>query len=400
MRILFVNNIPFNPAYGGIERVTDVLTKALIKRGHQVFYLCSYIHEHENSVLEYDFPAMLFMLPSPSGFLVKENIIFYKELLKKQSIDIVVNQRGLSSEFNETLLHGTKCISVLHAMPNCSILAECQNILSEPSNFIESLKYPLKVLLYPFLSCRIKRIMRKELSEHFSYITEKSEAIVLLSDNYKKEFLSYLPKYHAKIIRGIPNPNSFPLQQIDLKAKEKIILYVGRLDKYEKCPLRLLKIWRKLFLKHSDWKLMIVGDGAERLAMQSYIEKNGLERVCLLGRKRNLEDYYRRASIVCLTSTYEGWGMALTEGMQFGCIPFTFNYGSSSDIVDNGVNGYLIRAYNLRAFARRLSVLMSDVEKQQRMAMSSYHHSKKFDVENIVSQWEKLFCEILKSKLT
>ena len=145
---------------------------------------------------------------------------------------------------------------------------------------------------------------------------------------------------------------------------------------------------------------MIVGDGAERLAMQSYIEKNGLERVCLLGRKRNLEDYYRRASIVCLTSTYEGWGMALTEGMQFGCIPFTFNYGSSSDIVDNGVNGYLIRAYNLRAFARRLSVLMSDVEKQQRMAMSSYHHSKKFDVENIVSQWEKLFCEILKSKLT
>lgn len=61
MRILFVNNIPFNPIYGGIERVTDILAKALKEHGHEVFYLCFYLGEQQREMLEYDFPAMLYI---------------------------------------------------------------------------------------------------------------------------------------------------------------------------------------------------------------------------------------------------------------------------------------------------------------------------------------------------
>ena len=398
MKILFVNNIPFNPSFGGIERVTDILTKAFIARGHQVYYLCNYVDENHKDMLEYNFPAKLYIMPEEGGFFSQKNIKYYESLLKELCVDLIVNQRGLQSWQNATLLSNIKSISVLHSMPNYAIIRACQNLLRKPSSLYEYIKYPLKFLLYPYLSNRIADIIRKELCEQYSFIAENSDAIVLLSNSYKKQFLSYIPGCTSTIVKAIYNPNTYSLQQINPEYKEKVILYVGRLEAHEKCPMRLLKIWEKLFLKHPDWKLMIVGDGSERLAMQSYIEKNGLERVCLLGRKRNLEEFYIKASIVCLTSTYEGWGMALTEGMQFGCIPFTFDNGASTDIIDDGLNGYVIPTYNLKKYARCLSALMFDELKRKKMAQAAYDKSKLFDVENVVCQWEKLCYDILNKK--
>ena len=59
MKLLFVNNIPFNPIAGGIERVTDVLAKELIKRGHRVYYLCAKIDASGQCLLNYDYPAKI-----------------------------------------------------------------------------------------------------------------------------------------------------------------------------------------------------------------------------------------------------------------------------------------------------------------------------------------------------
>ena len=95
MNILFVNSIPFNPIGGGIERVTDILTKELQKRGYCVYYLCGYVDENHEQMLDYDFPAKLYSLPQKGLFDSNENLIFYEKLLYRLNIDIVINQRGL-----------------------------------------------------------------------------------------------------------------------------------------------------------------------------------------------------------------------------------------------------------------------------------------------------------------
>ncbi|KAA3702213.1 glycosyltransferase family 4 protein, partial [Bacteroides salyersiae] len=84
--ILFVYPNEFNPQLGGIERVTDLLTKELIERGYDVKYL-----NVVKSGIEYKFPAPVFYFPSQ---MVKDpiNTVFYKQFLKEQKIDIVVNQ--------------------------------------------------------------------------------------------------------------------------------------------------------------------------------------------------------------------------------------------------------------------------------------------------------------------
>lgn len=102
MNILFVNDIPFNPSLGGIERVTDILTKEFIKNGHRVFYLCGYINETQQSMLDYNFPCPIYILPEPDLYRSQKNLLFYRSLITQLQIDIVINQRGLNSSHNET----------------------------------------------------------------------------------------------------------------------------------------------------------------------------------------------------------------------------------------------------------------------------------------------------------
>ena len=78
--ILFINERPFNPILGGIERVTDVITKALLAKGqYSVYYLCGKINDNETEYLNYDFPAILYTLPEDRLFASEKNIEFIEK---------------------------------------------------------------------------------------------------------------------------------------------------------------------------------------------------------------------------------------------------------------------------------------------------------------------------------
>ena len=159
--------------------------------------------------------------------------------------------------------------------------------------------------------------------------------------------------------------------------------------------MRIIKIWQKLYRKHPDWKLQIVGDGPERSRMEAYVKSKGIERVEFEGAQTNVEQYYKKASFVCLTSQFEGWGMTLTEGMSFGCIPFTFNsYGAASDIVDDNINGCLVSPFDLNEYAEKLSYLMCNANQRKRMALEAQIKVQQFSVSNVVDKWETLFNSI------
>ena len=73
MNILFVNDSPFNPIVGGLERVTDILAKEMKKRGHNVHYLCGKIKPEKQWLLDYEYPCDSFQ---PSNNRIKRTIIY------------------------------------------------------------------------------------------------------------------------------------------------------------------------------------------------------------------------------------------------------------------------------------------------------------------------------------
>lgn len=394
MNLLFVNNIPFNPVLGGIERVTDILTKVLQKRGYHISYLCGYIDEQYKFMLNYDFPVPIYILPESGLFDSEVNLAFYQELLETLDINIVINQRGLGGEFNSLLKVGNaKKISVLHSKPDAVLDFHIGRILLFSNEFKEQLKKWIKFVLYPVFYCKVKLIVNKNLKNKYQDLTLSSDAIVLLSDKDADVFYSYGINKDSSIICGIPNPNTFPvINNISVEKKDKVILFVGRLDQFSKNVLCLIKVWRDLFMKYPDWKLVIVGDGPEKNRIKDFIRIKKIKNVYLEGAQKDVQKYYRKASFICLTSIYEGWGMALTEGMAHGCIPLTFNnYGAAYDIIDDNINGCLINAFDIKEYSFRLEELMSNENKRIEMGKAALKKVEKFSAENVVKMWEDLF---------
>ena len=392
MNILFVNDIPFNPIGGGIERVTDVLAKGLIKRGYKVYYLCGKLPQSKQYLLNYDFPAQLYQLPQFGLFENEDNILYYKNLQDELEIDVVVYQWGLGGWFNGLLpITQTKIVSVIHSVPDGEVRMFLNKLVELTVPPFEKIKKFIKIKLSSVIKAYWKRKALEDAKTYYNELAQYSDVIVTLSRG-DIDMLNRLIGITKKTkIINIPNPNTFDQINTISEPKKKILLYVGRLEKTDKEPLRLLKIWNILHKKHPDWQLKIVGDGEERNAMKNYVESQKINNVFFKGCKVDVSKYYREASFVCLTSNFEGWGMSLTEGMQYGCVPFTFgNYGAAYEIIDDGVNGCIIPAFDIKLYARRLSELMENKDKCMAMSKAAIEKVQLFSVEEIVDKWEEM----------
>ena len=398
MNILFVNEIPMNPLYGGIERVTDLLTKELISRtGYNVFYLCSRIDNE--GMLDYEFPAKQLSLPYDGGFENEDNLRFYKDCLIDNKIDIVVNQRGWAPFMNNALnMNGIPTISVIHCIPKGAHVIYMAEILRHNKTFDGIWRYVLKLCIYPlYYAYKYYKSINK-LKSHYSFLVSNTSAVVLLSKKCNQEFDEIVKPFSPQCITcSIPNPNTYLIPSDDTFKKENIVLFVGRLSANEKNPMRLLKVWEKIYKSHKEWKLIFVGEGDALDDMKSYILNRNLERVEFHGRRPDVDDYYRKADFICLTSNFEGWGMTLTEGMSFGCIPFTFdNYGAASEIIDDGVNGCLIPPFDLKIYSGRLSELMCNEQRRTCMSRSAMKKVKSFNISVVGDKWDELFSKVCK----
>ena len=86
--------------------------------------------------------------------------------------------------------------------------------------------------------------------------------------------------------------------------------------------------------------------------------------------------------------------MALTEGMSYGCIPFTFdNYGAAKDIIDDGINGFLIKPFSERQYSNRLAEIMINDRERSRISANARIKSRIFAVKDICNKWEQVFKE-------
>lgn len=398
MNILFVNEIPMNPLYGGIERVTDLLTKELVSRtGYNVFYLCSRIDNE--GMLDYDFPAKQLSLPYDGGFENEDNLRFYKDCLIDNKIDIVVNQRGWAPFMNKALnMNGIPTISVIHCIPKGAHVMYMAEILRHNKTFDGIWRYLLKLCIYPlYYAYKYSKSINK-LKSHYRFLVSNTSAVVLLSKKCKQEFDEIVKPFSPQCITcSIPNPNTYLIPSDDTFKKENIVLYVGRLCKSQKNPMRMLKVWQMLYDKHSEWNMIFVGKGDALNDMKEYASTHMMSNVEFVGQVSEVSKYYHKSDFICLTSDFEGWGMTLTEGMSFGCVPITFdNYGAASEIIDDNINGCLIPPFDLNVYADRLSELMSNEQKRMCMSRSAMEKVKSFDVSVVGDKWDELFSKVCK----
>ena len=85
MNILFIHPVMFHPQRGGIERVSDLLCREFIRRGHHVLCLHSV---RDESRMDYAYPAPSYFFPYQVRE-VEKNGLFFRSFLQEHRIDTV-----------------------------------------------------------------------------------------------------------------------------------------------------------------------------------------------------------------------------------------------------------------------------------------------------------------------
>lgn len=218
------------------------------------------------------------------------------------------------------------------------------------------------------------------------------DRLVLLTQEDRKKW----PLYNVEVI---PNPLSLS-GNAKAPLGGKIALTIGRYTE-QKDFATLIDIWSLVDRQQRlGWQLHIVGDGHLKERLQEQIISLGLDgEVRLLPPRRHVEELYREADIFLLSSRFEGFCMVLLEAIHMGLPVISFACPSGPrDIIEGTGAGYLLAPGDKVGFAEQLAVLMSDLELRKKMGQNGIERAKQYNVDHIISLWEKLFLSICETK--
>jgi len=195
-------------------------------------------------------------------------------------------------------------------------------------------------------------------------------------------------------LRQIYNPSPFDITESPLE--EKTVMASGRLCRQKNFGL-LIDAWKLVAEKHPDWTLKIFGEGEEKQKLQSQILSYGLEgQVILAGRSRTVEEEMKKSSALVMTSRYEGFPMILVEAQSLGLpLVSTSCPCGPSELIENGVNGFLVEKSDKEAVSEALCRLIEDPQLRKAMGKASCDKAMAFTKEKIMSQWDSLFKELI-----
>ena len=189
----------------------------------------------------------------------------------------------------------------------------------------------------------------------------------------------------------IPHARTFTPKRLTDWNNKKVIA-IGRYN-YQKGFERLIEVWRFVVKDFPEWKLEIIGDGEEREKLRSLVNRYGLnDSLSLVAANNEIEKYYLNASLFVLTSRYEGLPMVLLEAQAFGLpiVSFRCKCGPS-DVITDGVNGFLVDEGDIEQFAVALKRLMGDAAFRKQMGEKALVSSERFSEEQVMQRWISLF---------
>lgn len=386
MNIAFLFYCPIVPHIGGVQRVTDVLTKEFVKRGHNVIFICTESRNMDDAYQNYS--ATQIYLDSNKN--EEEFIADYCKILHTNDIDVVISQEAQKESL--LLLANTpicvKRISVVHINPYAIIGNERRIKRAIRSRRLVTNLAKYLVMLFPHIARQYYRL--KE-NKFYRRILGVSDKLVFLSPSFVELLKENIPDISSRKLAAIGNPNTF-VPKHEVGTKENLIVCVARLSEVPKNVRDFILVWQQLYKDNPKWKAIIVGDGPDRGMLESFAKKKGVRNLSFVGRVENVGNYYQRAKFVCMTSIYEGWGMVLTEGMSYGCVPCVYgSYGAAFDIVDDGVNGIISTPFRPKEMADRIQTLINDESRLAQISSSAIEKVKDFNADKVADKWNALF---------
>lgn len=373
MKLIFCHCSLCNP--GGMERV--LLNKVVWLKSHFDWEIVIVTTDQKQRPTFYPFPDGVRMIDlginysddnnknvfvKIAGYLRKrrKHRKAFTAMLQKEMADIVVSLYPSESSFIPSIKDGSKKVLELHF------------------NKFFRLQYNRKGLLGLIDCWRTKQDER---------LVRKFDKFVVLTQE-DKGYWGELPN-----IEVIPNAAMF-LGDTYSDVLYKRIIAVGRLD-YQKGFDRLIEAWAQVQQtnKICDWQLDIFGQGEWHEMLQRMIEERKLGETVHINRPTpHIGEEYVRSSMLVMSSHYEGFPMVMIEAMACGLPVISFDYKCGpKDIIQDGVNGLLVKDGDIESIANAMMRLMENEEERKAMGRNARRVTETYSEASVMKRWIDLF---------
>lgn len=379
-RLLFIANARCLPTAGGVERATLSLAQSLIAKGHYAAVLYTSSIDISGSDV---CPIQEFCMPAAEPYRYDaEARLFYRQLLEREAINVVIFQNAVTDRRLFFLENAPGSVIKI-----ANVNVEATHRIYPSARLAEydctTLKSGAWWLLWHTAPPLARRLSAKLLARHYRQLARCADAIVFRAEAHRRAAIA-LSGIDDAITCVVPNSCAFHIAGNEPCAKEKLLLFVGRLVAYKQ-PLHFLRAWQRLALAHPDWQAAIVGDGPERASLERYIARHSIERITLSGQCDPVP-YYRRAAILAFTSATEGFGNVVVEAMAHGCVPVAYSTAEAMPEVITPECG-IVSEPSPDALAVNIENLINSPERLRDMEREAVVRASAFTPEVIADKW-------------
>jgi glycosyltransferase involved in cell wall biosynthesis len=209
-------------------------------------------------------------------------------------------------------------------------------------------------------------------------------AIVCLSEAGKKSILKVFPDASDKV-HVIPNsicPQDYSgadgvkfRKKYNISSKAPLVLCVGRLHPQKRIDL-LVRAFSDVKKKSPKAVLCVVGPifEDELKKILSVVRDLGVDDVLFTGSIQNneIKHAYAAANVCVMSSEFEPFGYSLLEAMCLKKPQVAFDIGAISEIIEDGVSGYVVPFPKTKEFGERILEILNDKKKAQNMGFSGF----------------------------
>lgn len=374
-------------SYGGVQRVTAVIAKALSKDYHVTIVTLDAPSAKKTSFYdlhEADIEYRFFQFPRTNHLKWKCSKVYsalYRKILPQikltswlysHSSFLSEKREALTKELNRGNydviigVHASLAVRLAACKPqlgNTKLVGWIHN--SHQALFSKGSRYSIG----------------PELIKYYEYQLARLDYTIVLCQYDAQQ-------YHIPT-KVIPNPLTLEPGVLS-KGTSKKLLAVGRFSILHKGFDLLIQAFHLFAKKDENWTLDIVGEGVEEDLYRNMIAEYGLQdRITIHPFTNHIQSYYSDAQVYVLSSRWEGFGLVLVEAMAHGLPVVSSDLPTSKEIM--GDFGIYYENGNIEELSLRLEEATHlDWSKKSKEALDI---AKRFDINAIIPQWKKLIEE-------
>lgn len=252
-----------------------------------------------------------------------------------------------------------------------------------------------------------KRILGIPVAPMVTVLYRFAAKVIAVSDGIRRNLIDEF-RVPAHKILVIHNPvDSDAIRELSIispehlffKGREPVLIGAGRLVTQKRFDI-LIKAFGSA-VKEMDARLIILGEGPEREALQKLVCDRGLEdKVSLAGFQGNPWQFFSRADVFVLSSDYEGLPMVILEAMACGVpVVSTDCRSGPREILQDGRCGLLVPAGDEVALSKGIEQLLKNGALREKFSLAGKERVREFAVSAIAAQYMNLIHEVASARV-